>query len=467
MYQVLFEIPGIGLPIYGFGAMLFTAFFLCTWWGIKRAKAVGLTSENVQDLAFVLFITGIVGARLFYVLQYRHQFRFDGVVGTLVEFVRIDRGGIVFYGCLIGGFFGFMAFRRTVMKRLGVGTWALADVLAPLLALGLAVGRIGCYLNGCCWGQVAVPECQPVPLAGPLAQFPLAGALAKDQLVQPGKRDGEPRPQCRAVQTGTGFVVSPSNPAGPAPDPRSVITALEPGSEAKAAGLAVGDRVTKVNGKPNDILLLIDGDREPVERAVERLKEAGRVEVIKPGMDRGPFGCNAAEAEKGKWLGVVAFDTPVAAAAAKKSADELKKDGAIAATITDRLTALCEDWPRGETRFDLTVERKDGPANVSFVPKTVTLFPTQVYEAVSMVLLIGFLLAYQPFRRHEGQLFVLWLICYGLHRFLNEAIRIEPTYTIGGVDLGLTASQWISLGIILGGVILELVLRRIMPRLAK
>ena len=56
---------------------------------------------------------------------------------------------------------------------------------------------------------------------------------------------------------------------------------------------------------------------------------------------------------------------------------------------------------------------------------------------------------------------------FGIHRFLNEAIRIEPTYKIGGIDLGLTASQWISVGIVLGGIVLEIVLRATQPKLVK
>ena len=61
-------------------------------------------------------------------------------------------------------------------------TARLADAVAPILALGLAVGRIGCYLNGCCWGQVAVEEVAPVPLGG--AHFPLLPAHCRDQLVR-------------------------------------------------------------------------------------------------------------------------------------------------------------------------------------------------------------------------------------------------------------------------------------------
>ena len=91
---------------------------------------------------------------------------------------------------------------------------------------------------------------------------------------------------------------------------------------------------------------------------------------------------------------------------------------------------------------------------LSFTPRTVPFFATQLYESVSMVLLIGVLLAFQPFRRHDGQVLVVLMVGYACHRFLNEAIRIEPTYA-----LGLTLSQWISVGILLGAGVLEAFLR--------
>jgi phosphatidylglycerol---prolipoprotein diacylglyceryl transferase len=77
-----------------------------------------------------------------------------------------------------------------------------------------------------------------------------------------------------------------------------------------------------------------------------------------------------------------------------------------------------------------------------------------------MLLLVFLLLAFQPFRRHDGQVLVLLMLGYAAHRFLNEAIRIEPTYA-----MGLTLSQWISIGIFAAGLVLELVLRRVNPKL--
>ena len=91
---------------------------------------------------------------------------------------------------------------------------------------------------------------------------------------------------------------------------------------------------------------------------------------------------------------------------------------------------------------------------IELTPRTVAFFPTQLYETISMILLIFLMLAFQPFRRHDGQVFILLMVGYASHRFLNEAIRIEPTYLFG-----LTLSQLISIGILVVAVVLEMILR--------
>ena len=188
MQQVLFHIPFTaslfppdGVPLYGFGAMLFLVFVITSMlWGPIRLVPIGVPKEKVQDVAIVLFLTGIAGARIVYMWQYADQFPDKTAWGLIKAFVQIWNGGIVVYGSVIGGILGYIVFYRIVLRKFGISTARFADALAPLLAIGMAVGRIGCYLNGCCWGQVAVEEVCPVPLGG--AHFPLLPAHARDQL---------------------------------------------------------------------------------------------------------------------------------------------------------------------------------------------------------------------------------------------------------------------------------------------
>src|SRR5205814_1976599 len=91
---------------------------------------------------------------------------------------------------------------------------------------------------------------------------------------------------------------------------------------------------------------------------------------------------------------------------------------------TDYLWDEAANWPRGREELTLGVLRDGKEIDLPpFVPRTVGLYPTQLYETVSMVLLIFLLLAYYPFRRHDGQLLTLCMIGYAVHRFINESIR--------------------------------------------
>lgn len=442
MQQVLFHIPFTsgwvppdGVPLYGFGAMLFFTFLLTAMiWGPRRVVKVGMPKEKLQDMAIVLFLTGIAGARVVYMIQYSEQFPDQSFLGLLKSFVQIWNGGIVFYGSAIGGVLGFILFHRLVLKKFKISSWQLADACAPLIALGLAVGRIGCYLNGCCWGQVAIEECQVVPLSASLGEFPLLAAHAREQVVRPA-RANDRLPAIHGLQTSTGFSLAPRQ----IEDPRALIKAIEPGSAAAKAGLQPGDRITKVNGRINRPVLEMAGSQETITTAMLRARELG--------------GTNEGGADTR-----MAFDD--VETYKKALATIPAPGGTITLSGTDHLAELVQDWPRGRNDIDLEVQRGAGTVKLTFIPRTVSFFPTQLYETVSMILLILLLLAFQPFRRHDGQVIVLMMLGYAAHRFLNEAIRIEPTYA-----MGMTLSQWISIGIFTAGVLLELYLRKTQPRL--
>lgn len=152
MRQVLFRIPGLNLPIFGYGVMLFLAFLGSMYLAAWRARKEKLDPEVIYDLALWVFLGGLVGARAFYVWQYW------GIrVMSILDAFKIWEGGIVFYGSVIGGTAAFFLYRWIRPFPLG----PVLDVVAPSLALGLALGRIGCFLNGCCYGDI----CQTLPWA--------------------------------------------------------------------------------------------------------------------------------------------------------------------------------------------------------------------------------------------------------------------------------------------------------------
>ena len=169
MRQVLFEIPGVGVKIFGYGLMLVVAFLgsmrLAAW----RAEREKIDPELVYDMAFFVFIGGLVGARGFYVIQYWGE-RVHG----FWEIFEIWKGGIVLYGSILGGMAGFLVYRA--MRKFPV--LAMLDAIAPALAFGIAVGRLGCFLNGCCYGdRCSLPWAVRFPKHSPPWESEVAGNL--------------------------------------------------------------------------------------------------------------------------------------------------------------------------------------------------------------------------------------------------------------------------------------------------
>lgn len=161
-----------GLPIFGYGFMLFLGMASAIWLATWRAKREGVSTELIWDMAFCLFVGGIAGGRLFYLVQKRDEVFAN--VQTLPQLLNavfnLSQGGLVLYGALLAGaaaFFTFCHYRR-------VSPLGLADIITPSIFVGIGFGRIGCFLNGCCYGD----ECS-LPWA---VQFP-RGSATFDALV--------------------------------------------------------------------------------------------------------------------------------------------------------------------------------------------------------------------------------------------------------------------------------------------
>ena len=137
-----------GLPVRGYGMMLLLAVVSGVTLAAVRATRAGLGSDVIMALAFMMVVGGIVGARLFFVFQYWHLLRGETWGQTLGNLLSVDKGGLVVYGSLIGATAAFLLFCR----RYQLPPLPLGDLIAPSLALGLSLGRLGCLLNGCCYG---------------------------------------------------------------------------------------------------------------------------------------------------------------------------------------------------------------------------------------------------------------------------------------------------------------------------
>lgn len=329
--------PGFGLPIRGYGTLLLIAFMagsaLVTWRGYR----LGIHPDVSIALVFWGFIPGIIGARIYYVVTHAHEFR------NLSEMLNITQGGLVVYGSLIGGMLGFAVF----LVRHKLPLFAMLDLLTPGMLLGLALGRVGCFFNGCCFGgPCELPWAVRFPVGSPpFVKQAEAGTISLYGLKFRGPDEGPP-----------------------------VIAEVEPGSAAADCGLKAGQTLKAINGSP------------------------------------------AADVARARWALLSAH------------------------RFGDTIAVSIAGSPRSA--------RLSIPA---VLPRSEAVHPTQLYSTIDALVLCLFLLAYDPFKRRDGEPFALFLTIYPVNRFLMECIRTDEP-GIWGTPL--TGAQFLSLAILAGVCVL-------------
>jgi len=146
MRSTLFTI--FGLPVRAYGTMIAVGAALGAWRAVRVAKKrYGIDPERVYDLALVCVLGGIVGSRIVYVLLNPHTESWG-------QLYAVWNGGLSFHGGV--AFAVLCGWIYTARAKLSFAK--CADLLAPSVAIGYAVARIGCFLNGCCYGA---PTCLP------------------------------------------------------------------------------------------------------------------------------------------------------------------------------------------------------------------------------------------------------------------------------------------------------------------
>lgn len=147
MHPILLRVGPVTL--YSYGLMMVVAFAAVTWLSTRSVKRLPrdlapITPEQLVDLCCFALLGGIIGGRLFYVSLHWGEF-----AAAPLEVLAIWHGGLVWYG----GFFGGLAAMRLYLLAKRLDMLRVADHLVPFLALGHGLGRIGCFLNGCCYGR--------------------------------------------------------------------------------------------------------------------------------------------------------------------------------------------------------------------------------------------------------------------------------------------------------------------------
>ncbi len=144
MYPILLKIGPVTIHTYGF--LVASGFLVALWLAVRQAKRTGFPYEKIVDLAFYSLIMAIIGSRVFFIITNWSYF-----ADNLFDIVKIWEGGLVFYGGLI------FAVPTAIwyVKRKDLPLWQTADIFAPSVALGHAIGRLGCFASGCCYGKPA------------------------------------------------------------------------------------------------------------------------------------------------------------------------------------------------------------------------------------------------------------------------------------------------------------------------
>lgn len=144
MHPILFRIGPIS--IYSYGVMMAMAFLVGIYMATRQARRMGVKPEIILDLSVYIILGALVGAKLFYILLNLKEY----IAHPLLIITSI-RGGMVFYGGLLGAILASAWY----LKRKRMPFWGVFDICAPSISLGQAIGRVGCFLNGCCYGRLS------------------------------------------------------------------------------------------------------------------------------------------------------------------------------------------------------------------------------------------------------------------------------------------------------------------------
>lgn len=470
-----------GFPIRGYGVFLMLAIALSTLLTIWRAKRRwNYPADSILGIVFVAAFCGICGARLFYVVEYWPDVRAATLSATLINIVDVTNGGLVVYGSILGGIAAVVAY--LALKKLPI--LATLDLFAPALLLGVSIGRIGCLMNGCCFGGPCdAPWGVVFPAGSPAHQLQMeegATSLYGLTLAFP-----ETSPQTAQIAENAENVKT-SQTADAKKDVLPLkgahknlatetfapvyVAAVDPGSAAEEAGIVPGARICELGLVPRGLLA---ADAKARRAEIRRYRPENNAQVFyfflhiwagSPDFDvwtvvQDPPTVDAtAETAKIAQISQTEKSKTTQPADATAQTAQTEKSGtsqpADATAETAKIAQTGQTAPFGKLR-----EIVFRPAPSTARP----VHPTQLYSSTTAFLLCLVLLGIARVVKRDGLVFASLLILYPINRFCLELIRVDEESFLG---TGLTVSQCVSLGLLTIGLALFVWLKATPPRRA-
>jgi len=159
MYSTLLDLGFVKLHSYGL--MIAIGFLLCLY-GIQHdAKKIGLKPEAINDMAIKVLILGVIGTRVLHIIMFPQYYSWTDPIG----WINLTRGGLVFQGAIPP----VLVYLIWTFKKRGLNFNTMLDIATPYVPLAHGFGRIGCFLNGCCFGKPAddLPWAMQFPKGSP------------------------------------------------------------------------------------------------------------------------------------------------------------------------------------------------------------------------------------------------------------------------------------------------------------
>jgi prolipoprotein diacylglyceryltransferase len=435
---------GLSIPlrIYGYGLMMVLGFLIGIALAQWRARKAGGNPEVIPALGILALIGGVLGARLAYVIQDWRQFL--RAANPLTAMLDVTSGGLIFFGGVAGATIVVLLYMR--VKHLPLRRYL--DILSVSLMVGLAFGRAGCFLNGCCYGGACKEDWA---LA---TRFP----MFSQPLVRLGESAGP-------------FSIATEGP--------SPVFWSQWENQALRPNVDVDERLVNFRRRDTSGLPLLHPPRYlhgPLER--DQLDVAlGSAASAQLQFDKlaGPMG----------WVGPSQWSEGLKSGKEFLRGGEFWDEAETYASPRQGLLTFPEAWNYLQDRKAMLASRfGGGDGNLSgearkeadqylradlfslaAAQKSLPVKPAQLLALVNALVIAGILWGFYGLRWREGQVFALLMVLYPITRIVEEAIRDDNPHNLR--QFVFTHNQVESMIIILGALLLWLGLRRLSPSVGR